>query len=294
MLLTSRSLSSLSMGSTELTEEIFLLKSSLLPTEILEFLEDSASWHSILDHLSSGSALELDVTDPLLPADFSIKVKESPLAFRVVLSSQYPSEREGFSVTTYGNVNKKDQERWMNIIQEKRFEVRDAEFPVYEILSSHLLPLLHEETLAKLAGDIVLPLESVPSSTVPKPKAIFHALLTSHHLISTQKRKSLKEWSQEHHLSGFAKIGYPGIIYCTGLESDVQEFVSKVKDMQWLALHTKFIETIPDQQGKCDSFTDRPNWKELEKIGEVIEEMKRYGREEYAYDFGIGSSGTKA
>lgn len=131
------------------------------------------------------------------------------------------------------------------------------------------------------------------SSHPPTSRPLSHALLTSHHLVSSQKRRSLKEWSEEHSLSGFAKIGYPGVIYCTGYQSDVQEFVSKVKNMQWLALHTKLIEPLPSEHESTDLTIRRSSWKEVEKIGEVIDEMKKYGREEYAYEFGIGSGKSK-
>lgn len=160
-------------------------------------------------------------------------------------------------------------------------------FPVYQLLSSYLLPLVHEELTSRPVTHAETPV-SVHSSIDAGFRPLFHVLLTSHHLISPQKRKSLRQWSEEHNLSGFAKVGYPGIIYCSGFQPDIQQFVYKVKSMQWLALHVKFLEPLPCQQATLN----QPSWKELEKIGEVVEELKRYGRERYAYDFGIGSDGS--
>ena len=37
----------------------------------------------------------------------------------------------------------------------------------------------------------------------------------------------------------------------------------------------------------------RRRWVELEKVGEVMEEMRRLGREKYVVEMGIGSAGTK-
>ena len=34
-------------------------------------------------------------------------------------------------------------------------------------------------------------------------------------------------------------------------------------------------------------------WAELEKVGEVVEEMRSLGREKYVVEMGIGSAGTK-
>lgn len=263
-----------------------------MPNEVLRFIEDAELWQSALDHLSSGNpfgTLKL-ATTPSLPADFIVTVEGSHLSFRITFSYEYPYKRDAFVVNIHGNIDKTEQERWMNIIQQSRKELSDTDFPVYELLSSHLLPLLHEQLSS---SPHVIPITNhVSSSHPPESRPLFHALLTSHHLISSQKRRSFKKWSEEHSLSGFAKIGYPGVIYCTGCQPDVQAFVSKVKNMQWLALHTKFIEPLPIDNKSVGSTIHR-SWKEVEKIGEVVDEMRKYGREEYAYEFGIGSGKSK-
>lgn len=152
-------------------------------------------------------------------------------------------------------------------------------FPVYEVLSAYLLPLLHENAAES-------PVHNTPPSQANEP--IFHALLTSHHLKSPQKRRSMQRWSSELHLHGFAKVGHPGVIYCWGAKSDVEEFVTKVKDMQWLALRVRFLEELLD--GASKSFERGSwGWNEVEKIGEIVEEMRKLGRERYVTDLGIGS-----
>jgi hypothetical protein len=87
-------------------------------------------------------------------------------------------------------------------------------------------------------------------------------------------------------ISGFAKVGYPGIIYAEGVQSNVEEFVANVKAMQWLALRVRFIEPVGG--AKFESY-----WVEFQKVGEVVEEMKRIGREEFILEVGIGSAGSK-
>lgn len=163
-------------------------------------------------------------------------------------------------------------------------------FPAYELVSLQLLPWLHDEY------DRCKPSEPTASTVGTanlelKPEPVFHALLTSHHLKSPHKRRSLQQWSAELCLYGFAKVGHPGLIYCSGLESDVKEFVSKVKEMQWLALRVRFVQVLPDAIASPTG--RRGSWIEVEKIGEVVDEMRKLGRESYVLNLGIGSGGAK-
>jgi len=62
--------------------------------------------------------------------------------------------------------------------------------------------------------------------------------------------------------------------------------VDNVKGMQWLGLKVRFVEQL-----------DHPNmtrrrWIEFQKVGEVVEEMRRIGREKYVVEMGIGSLGS--
>jgi hypothetical protein len=118
----------------------------------------------------------------------------------------------------------------------------------------------------------------------------YHALLTSHHLVSSQKRRSLQQWSSDLSILGFAKVGYPGIIYAQGVQAAVEEFVANVKAMKWLALRLRFIEPI---EGAGDKRVLENSWVEFEKVGEVLEEMRRIGRENFILETGIGSAGSK-
>ena len=61
----------------------------------------------------------------------------------------------------------------------------------------------------------------------------YHALFTSHHLVSQSKRRSLQQWSSSLSIHGFAKIGYPGIIYAEGPHTKLDEFVAnELEDVQ--------------------------------------------------------------
>lgn len=130
------------------------------------------------------------------------------------------------------------------------------------------------------------PAEQTVESTDTTP---YHALFTSHHLIAPSKRRSLSTWSSALHIAGFAKLGYPGVLYAEGAKPDVEDWVEKVKSMQWLALKLRFVEELP-AEGANES-GQRGDWKEFKKVGEVVEEMKRLGRESYVLEMGIGSAG---
>lgn len=118
----------------------------------------------------------------------------------------------------------------------------------------------------------------------------FHALLTSHHLISPNKRRSLQQWSNSLSISGFAKVGYPGVIYAQGQQENIEEFVANIKAMQWLALKLRFLEPLAEVEIHAKLGKE---WCEFQKVGEVVEEMRKIGREEYIVEMGIGSIGSK-
>lgn len=118
----------------------------------------------------------------------------------------------------------------------------------------------------------------------------FHVLFTSHHLVSSKKRRSLQQWANSLKVSGFAKVGYPGVIYAQGSEESIEEFVSNVKSMQWLALRVRYVEPVPQD------LLDGPSpsgWREFSRVGEVVEEMRRLGRESCVLGMGIGSTSSE-
>ena len=171
-------------------------------------------------------------------------------------------------------------------------------YPIFELVSTHLLPRLHAE-LDPPPVDDQASSQSLPSAgpftvhaNTQEPEC-YHALFTSHHLVSPTKRRSLQQWSASLSLAGFAKVGHPGVIYCEGARAQVEEFVSNVKAMQWLALRLRFIEPLPDEFRRVQAGDERRRrWVEFEKVGEVVDEMRQLGREKYVVEMGIGSAGT--
>ena len=93
-------------------------------------------------------------------------------------------------------------------------------------------------------------------------------------------------------------MGYPGVIYAEGEGSCIEEFVDNVKAMQWLALKVRFVEPLDAEYSTSESISEGDGearrWKEFQKVGEVVEEMRKLGREAYVVEMGIGSAGINA
>lgn len=169
--------------------------------------------------------------------------------------------------------------------------IRCYRFPIYHLISGHLLPVLHEELDSQARGPSSEDNSAILTGSSLQSRS-YHALLTSHHLVSHTKRRSLQSWSSSLSITGFAKVGYPGVIYAQGQQGDVEEFVGNVKAMQWLALRVRFVESLEaDLASSAES--DQKKWSEFQKIGEVVDEMRRLGRERFVVELGIGSASIK-
>ncbi|KAH8926027.1 hypothetical protein BT69DRAFT_1215854, partial [Atractiella rhizophila] len=105
-------------------------------------------------------------------------------------------------------------------------------------------------------------------------------LFWSHHLLATSKRKSIVDWCDELGLWGVAKPGYPGVILVEGKRDVlVDEFVNRIKRLQWKALQVRCEEhdrsTRLADEVKARTPTERPRSIEVETMGEMAELMKR-------------------
>ena len=170
-------------------------------------------------------------------------------------------------------------------------------YPLYNLVSSTLLPLLHETASEYHVS--ALQLQDIPMDRGTCCEPTFHALFTSHHLISPTKRRNLQKWASDLSLYGFAKLGYPGCIYCEGKRVDVEEFIANVKAMRWLALRLRFVEPLDvhlERLADVSSSHHRANirWIEFEKVGEMVELMREVGRETFATEMRIGTSGPSS
>lgn len=276
-------------------QELQLIQHSLLPGESFSFAlppEDSRIWTSLLHSFNTAASTTTlsSLLSPVPQVKFEVKAADARIFFEVQFPERYPEDsdvdtaRVPFISVNGEGISRDEHHRWRAFVQEKSAEVQGDDFPIYQLLCMHLLPKLHEDGHSVDTARTMDIIEQQSTNRLPE-KADYHALLTSHHLVSPTKRRSLQRWSSELSISGFAKVGYPGVIYAQGSQENIQEFVANVKCMRWLALRVRFVEPIDLANDK-----NHRGWTEFQKVGEVVEEMKRRGRDKYITEMGIGSS----
>ncbi|KAI0026422.1 hypothetical protein K488DRAFT_66721 [Vararia minispora EC-137] len=238
--------------------ELQLLKHSLLPDEYMSFqlpsLEASA-WETALIDASSEQLQQTLSSRHAGSVDLHVNVGiAGSTAVWLDIGIKLDHEVEAELLVKGDTMGRENQMRWQEIIRIER------------------------EKLQSSTDD------NKSFASEPEFEQTHHALLTSHHLVSPTKRRSMQRWASQLRLVGFAKIGHPGVIYCSGTRTAVEEFVGNVKAMQWLALRTRFLE--PLSESKVEK-TRCGRWAELEKVRDVAEEMRRLGREAFVVEMGV-------
>ncbi|KAI4517930.1 hypothetical protein K525DRAFT_289057 [Schizophyllum commune Loenen D] len=273
-------------------EELELIRCSVMPGEVLTFVDGHDRWLALLDRFSAERTIPADDDIPALPISFEVWLEGHDLRISVELPIDHSEVSKLPNVAVKGTtISRAEQDRWTRLIQDKLQEASDNEQPTYNLVALNLFPLLHEDgdrRSAEATSSSSARLTDTPSS----PEPLFHALFTSHHLVSPTKRRNMQSWTASLNISGFAKVGYPGVIYAYGTKDAVEDFVDRVKGMQWLALRLRFLDALPEEEQDAGRGGDR-RWGELQKVGEVVEEMRRLGREKYVTEMGIGTSGSE-
>lgn len=106
-------------------EELELIRCSLLPGEVMEFIEDAEFWDDIIARY-----MDVDLGDSNLrirasTSLFSIKVENRPLWLQVTMYMQ----SEGELVTVKGDdMRRSVQERWADMIRAKQHDLEDNEY----------------------------------------------------------------------------------------------------------------------------------------------------------------------
>lgn len=72
-----------------------------------------------------------------------------------------------------------------------------------------------------------------------KNKSYARLWIYSHHIYNTEKRRNIINWANELNLNGFSLAGKPGIICVEGEESDVDEYWTRLRNLQWKKLQMK-------------------------------------------------------
>ncbi|KAL7005257.1 hypothetical protein EMMF5_005230 [Cystobasidiomycetes sp. EMM_F5] len=120
-------------------------------------------------------------------------------------------------------------------------QLQDEQYPVTFVYTAL------KEYIDDLPEDNTSIVEGVASDKTPTPRKPIRTkciLFWAHHLLATSKRKDIHKFSLELHLWSLAKIGYPGVIVAQGLADDVDEFLRRIKAMQWYALQVRHEEVM--------------------------------------------------
>ncbi|KAH8117606.1 hypothetical protein DFH11DRAFT_1031937 [Phellopilus nigrolimitatus] len=131
------------------------------------------------------------------------------------------------------------------------------------------------------------------------------ALLTFHHILSSQKKRIIRHSARELNLTGICKIGYPGVLAVEGREAQVGRYVREIKSLRWasctLADLTTGLSDADMQMSKAVSAESHPSRSKsdselgsergstaksagivmVEKMNEVGTYMQRAGLEEW-------------
>jgi hypothetical protein len=110
-------------------EELVLLRCSLLPDELLEFViprsEDLEAWTKIVDAHSDGDLVPCHVP---CSAQFTVKISGGHLWFEIELPSGYPLDTSEFNVTVRGyDISRTEQQQWQDTVREKRAQLGPIE-----------------------------------------------------------------------------------------------------------------------------------------------------------------------
>ena len=120
--------------------------------------------------------------------------------------------------------------------------------------------------------------ESISNPT-NKPATILlgRRLIYSHHIIAKRKRADLQQLARDLHMTGYIKIGWPGLIILEGTEADCQEFYDSIRSWSWqyLVVRGEMQETVANLES-ARRFT---SFQEVSDMSTVANHCREVGLE---------------
>ena len=107
---------------------------------------------------------------------------------------------------------------------------------------------------------------SQSSATAQEPLILGRRLIYSHHIISKTKRADMKSLASALSLTGYVKIGWPGLIVLEGREEDCVEFYDSMRRWSW-----KFLVVRGEQQERIPTLSSGASLDGARKFHEFIE-----------------------
>ncbi|GAA5899178.1 hypothetical protein JCM5296_000358 [Sporobolomyces johnsonii] len=209
-------------------EELLVLQASLVEGE-LEWADEEceAAWESVL---SDASPLTAVLPLPRLRLRLA-----SHAQLEINYRADAPPEFSLHSAT----LDRDDQMRLATEVERQKEELGcdDPSLPGFTIFTSLQEYLAANPVKAPSRSSQDLPRTASPPKS--GPLQLKTTLIWSHHLLATSKRKDIVAWSTELTLFGISKPGYPGVIVVEGAKEQVDEFVWRIKQLQWKALQIR-------------------------------------------------------
>ncbi|XP_027504511.1 RWD domain-containing protein 2B isoform X1 [Corapipo altera] len=87
----------------------------------------------------------------------------------------------------------------------------------------------------------------------------------SHHIYNKQKRKNIIDWAKELSLSGFCMPGKPGVVCVEGLQSNCEEFWSRVRRLTWKRILIRHREDVSLEGGGRAEIQNQRKFSTLEE-----------------------------
>ncbi|KAM0793511.1 hypothetical protein ACM66B_000950 [Microbotryomycetes sp. NB124-2] len=214
----------------KIRDELVLVKSMLMDGELewdLDDENDITRWQEALND-STG-----DCDAALASPCFSLRLADGVQLHVEIHQDETPK----FALHATG-LSREDQAR-LSAALDEQLKAITAEEPEYPILSVYTS--MQEYVTAHPAAP---PRPASPkhetASGQQKPDLRTKVVLFwSHHLLATGKRRNIVAWSAELGLWGISKPGYPGVWVVEGLVDDVDEFVYRIKQLNWKALQVR-------------------------------------------------------
>jgi hypothetical protein len=104
-------------------------------------------------------------------------------------------------------------------------------------------------------------------------------LIYSHHIISKIKRADIKSLALYFKLTGYMKIGWPGLLIIEGLEEDCMSFSDEIRPWNWQYLVVRGEQQENITSGDLDTHRKFNNFLEVEDMSLVAKHCKSVGLE---------------
>ncbi|EFJ06957.1 hypothetical protein SELMODRAFT_448622 [Selaginella moellendorffii] len=90
-----------------------------------------------------------------------------------------------------------------------------------------------------------------------------------HHIKSTRKRKCIVEWGKELRVGGYCKPGFPGILIIEAEDTNITEYVKRVRHLRWQAMNLRALEEEQCPAGRNIDELRRFKTTQIEELGET-------------------------